>query len=455
MSHRWATIALAAAGALPGADVGGSDFGGSPNLVGAGPRAAAMGNAFIAVADDATANTWNPAGMTQLERPEAALSLGLYYRQTDSDTSRQDDDRSDLDLDHVSAVIPFFALDAQQSIGLAWQRRLDFTRRTGYETSQTLLFGSGTIVNQQEVGADQEGSYSSLSLSYAVEPLPGLSFGFTASTWDDDLTANSGYDIDVSSTTTSSFFDLSGILTAQNVTDFSESTTVTVDSGYDIVFGTLWRVNATWNLALVYKPAVELDLRHEVRGREVVTDTFTNTVTSTNEYAFGFDSTLQLPPSLAIGTAWRHDDRITLSADATWTDWSQLEAQDDTGRTVSPINSNLDPDDFDAGWAIRFGYEQVFTLPRLVLIARAGAFYEGLPATTTADSPATAGEVDATIDDWYGLTGGGSIYLRRVLYDVSVTYRRADDVGSSTETVAFDTVDVDSIAVRGGVTVQF
>ena len=39
-----------------------------PSPVGSGARAAGIGSAFVAVADDATAASWNPAGLVQLER---------------------------------------------------------------------------------------------------------------------------------------------------------------------------------------------------------------------------------------------------------------------------------------------------------------------------------------------------------------------------------------------------
>ena len=42
----------------------------SPNPVGSGARALGMGGAFIAVADDATAASWNPGGLIQLGFPE-------------------------------------------------------------------------------------------------------------------------------------------------------------------------------------------------------------------------------------------------------------------------------------------------------------------------------------------------------------------------------------------------
>ncbi len=47
------------------------------NFIGAGARARGMGGAFIGVADDATAISWNPAGLATLERPEGSI-VGYY-----------------------------------------------------------------------------------------------------------------------------------------------------------------------------------------------------------------------------------------------------------------------------------------------------------------------------------------------------------------------------------------
>jgi long-subunit fatty acid transport protein len=47
------------------------------SFLGAGARARAMGGAFTGVADDASALTWNPAGLVQVEKTQASLS-GIY-----------------------------------------------------------------------------------------------------------------------------------------------------------------------------------------------------------------------------------------------------------------------------------------------------------------------------------------------------------------------------------------
>ncbi len=47
--------------------------------VGAGARPSAMGGAFAAVADDANASVWNPAGLSQLSQAELGFMRLMYY----------------------------------------------------------------------------------------------------------------------------------------------------------------------------------------------------------------------------------------------------------------------------------------------------------------------------------------------------------------------------------------
>ena len=46
-------------------------------VLGVGARALGMGGAFLARADDATAASWNPAGLSYLRRPEVSI-VGNY-----------------------------------------------------------------------------------------------------------------------------------------------------------------------------------------------------------------------------------------------------------------------------------------------------------------------------------------------------------------------------------------
>jgi hypothetical protein len=54
-----------------------------PNTYGIGPRAIGMGGAFTAIADDASAAYWNPAGLSQVSAYEISISSAPVYFQND------------------------------------------------------------------------------------------------------------------------------------------------------------------------------------------------------------------------------------------------------------------------------------------------------------------------------------------------------------------------------------
>src|SRR5574339_20966 len=65
----------------------------SLNRAGSGARAAGMGDAFIAVSDDGTAASWNPAGLAQLRQPEFSLVYVVSDRHLQFSALRSTDDR--------------------------------------------------------------------------------------------------------------------------------------------------------------------------------------------------------------------------------------------------------------------------------------------------------------------------------------------------------------------------
>ena len=61
---------------------------------GSGARAAGMGDAFVAVSDDGTAASWNPAGLAQLRQPEFSFVYALSDQGLALSGLRSPDDRS-------------------------------------------------------------------------------------------------------------------------------------------------------------------------------------------------------------------------------------------------------------------------------------------------------------------------------------------------------------------------
>ena len=109
------------------------EFASSPNPVGSGARALGMGGAFIAIADDATAASWNPGGLIQLELPEVSI-VGAGYSRNEDNTfpghAEADGDHSisDGNLNYLSAAYPFNFLNRNMIVALTYQHLYDFNR---------------------------------------------------------------------------------------------------------------------------------------------------------------------------------------------------------------------------------------------------------------------------------------------------------------------------------------
>ncbi|MDE2290491.1 MAG: PorV/PorQ family protein [Elusimicrobia bacterium] len=80
-----ASVALLLAAALFAAPARAAESGGQPGAMlqyGVGARALGMGGAFFAIADDATAAYWNPAGLAYLQRKEFTTMQAALFEQT-------------------------------------------------------------------------------------------------------------------------------------------------------------------------------------------------------------------------------------------------------------------------------------------------------------------------------------------------------------------------------------
>lgn len=159
----------------------------SPNPVGSGARALGMGGAFIAVADDATAASWNPGGLIQLETPEISAVSEAFYRVEDNTFGTNPEASgkqgvSRAGLNYLSAAYPFAIQEWNMIVSLNYQHLYDVTRQWD--------LSSGTLQRNAHVDIQQTGGLYALGLAYSIQLLPDLSFGFTANLWDDGIYEN-------------------------------------------------------------------------------------------------------------------------------------------------------------------------------------------------------------------------------------------------------------------------
>ena len=283
----WGSHSAAEAGLVEGVE-GQNPFG-SGVLVGSGARALGMGGAFLARADDATAASWNPAGLSYLRRPEISL-VGVH-------SSADDDARNESNFiiktdhamgdapDFLSAAYPVTLGSVSGAIQLSFQRLISFMgdRRIDEHKNPTRLVTS------------QRG-FDVLSLGTGLRVGGGLRVGVTANHWFHGLQQTRER--------------LERRRTFQEV-DFELS-------GLSMNAGIIWTPIEPLNLGVSGRTPMHGD----VRLTSMRTDFYDDPLTVTTNAHESRDVRLDLPGAVGVGASWRPISTLTLSADYTWTFWS-------------------------------------------------------------------------------------------------------------------------------------
>ena len=398
----------------------------SPNPVGSGARALGMGGAFIAVADDATAASWNPGGLVQLERPEASIVGDFSYREEALSSASQPEvgNRSTLDttrLNYLSFSFPFFVLDRNMVVSANYQRLYDFDRYFGY--SENL---SGSVIGTEVNRYVQDGYLGAIGLAYAAEITPAFSLGVTTNLWTDALGIRNGWQETLTSSSTITALNLPPIIP---LVPPQQRVTTTQDDyrnfeGINWNFGLLWSINRYVTLGAVLKTPFAGDVDH--RFSQTVVDGSGNLVSATRLVESG---KLHLPLSYGAGIACRFSDRWSLGLDLYLTDWSDYYIQDGEGNRFSPIDGRpLELSDVGDTTQVRFGTEYLFLFPEkfIVIPVRFGAFYD--------PEPQQGGS-----KDFYGISVGSGIGYKNIVFDAAYVFRWADHVNGDNLITTGDT----------------
>lgn len=142
------------------------------NITGAGARAEGFGGAFIGVADDATAVVWNPAGLSQLQRPEASVVTKYVMEKSDYSYTPNPTFNESTSLSHVvfnfgSLAIPLKLGGMNLVLAAAYQRQLDF-----YDS-----------YNQTDYSYEEKGGVDTFTPGLGLQIGPVFSLGFATNIW--------------------------------------------------------------------------------------------------------------------------------------------------------------------------------------------------------------------------------------------------------------------------------
>jgi long-subunit fatty acid transport protein len=276
------------------------DLQANSNVVqGSGARAFGMGGAFLARADDATAASWNPAGLSYLRAPE----LSLVWVDSDLDDARTDttgrlvenDQRRGRAPDFLAFTYPF----EWGAVGGAAQ--ISFQRVISFDSGRTIREAAPPPEGERLRRVDSSGGFDVIAFGSGWQLWRRLRLGVTVNRW------VNGYR-----------------QTVEVPPPRPEPSRQNSDfrlAGWNFHFGAIWSPWESLNLGAVFKTGFSGDVKLS-RSR---IDTFTAEDGTTIETSNAFsrrDLHLSFPGATGLGVSWRPRSNLTLSLDYTRSHWS-------------------------------------------------------------------------------------------------------------------------------------
>lgn len=407
-----ATVAFTASPtAVFGAQI---EFSSTLNPVGSGARATGMGGAFIAVADDATAASWNPAGLINLEKPEMSIVYSYFKREQTylSDTHPETDGTSQsMDangINFASLAYPFTFLDHNMIVSLNYQRLYDMTKKSSLTVKSDL--GDGFSNRKTDLDFRQDGYLGAFSPAFAIQVTPQIYLGATLNIWD-DFAGTCNWKSTLNRPATGRL----GLLFFEETFNITSKYTF---SGVNANIGILYSPTGKLTLGLVYKTPFEADLTKETQSSASQSFPADPDMWSSLNTSYKEKLKMNMPASYGVGIAYRHSDNLSFAFDLYRTEWSDFYLTDSTGTKYNPITTlPLSAGKSKDTTQVRFGGEYLFIDDKLVIPVRGGVFYDPEPHGTE-------------LDDFYGFSLGSGVAYDKYIFDFSYQYRFGNGVGS-------------------------
>ena len=260
------------------------DITGRQNLtLGSGARAYGMGGAFLARADDATAASWNPAGLSYLRVPEVSL-VGVS-NSFDVTRGSSSDSFEGQAVDFAAFTWPIGLGDVRGAVQLSYQRAISFDGRRRIE-----LYNQTTgLLEQFEDGASN-GGFDVVAFGTGLRLSRHVRAGFTVNRW------LNGYEQDLSRT-----------ILSDNQHPLREFGLDFRPSGWSFNLGLIVSPLEQLNVAAVYKTPFTADVSLDKSRRDSW-----GTISSIDEVTTNAASSeavrLDFPSSYGFGLSWRPRD---------------------------------------------------------------------------------------------------------------------------------------------------
>lgn len=443
-AFRGSLVALAVALAAPAAaqSIQNVVLRNSFNPTGAGARGLGMGGAFIAVADDGTAASFNPAGLAQLRRTEIAL-VGFHDRLESSVSVPGDggqpsftDETTHGAFDFAGVAVPFQVAGRNLTVQLSYQRSVDLFGRGRATVIDTIdlsdldpdLTGIGEVVANVE--PRQQGAFHTVSVAAAWQLTARMALGVGVNYWFADWNAAGTSDFRLR-------VRLPGLPQPLELplltTEFDQAQEM---RGLNANFGLLLRypwLSVGGVLRTPFDGAYDLDENNV----ETFYEAQTGRPLGSRDVSYRAASQMHVSWGMGAGLAIRPFRGLTLAADYTRAEWSRTtlanvpngalltSEERDSGGELLPIYT--DRNFFDllpapetstedtSQW--RAGAEYLVSFSKLIVPLRAGVFRDRSPIVDLGS------EKGRLIEGW---TVGTGLNFSKLVLDVAFERRESE-----------------------------
>lgn len=319
------------------------------NFLGAGARARSMGGAFISIADDGTALSWNPAGLIQVVDPQISFSLDYFHPKSTYDLSYADNPEFNVadplqddkfPFSFMAFTAPIRIMDhpfvASASYSVVSTRLTDYVTRVGFEE-----IDSPFVFNES-----YDSRLNNLRLGFGTNIYKSLNFGMGL-----DIYFGKGYEDYGFQYKYSYIHPVQNVL-VNEVFKSAKADTITY-SGLNFIGGLLWQ-GEKFRVGATVQTPFWLTQKHVVHYADTVWVNGLPTP-STGDIDELQKERVQVPWSLGLGTSYKLSEDFLMAADFEWKRYGTANIRLHFDTLLS--NGDYEEQYYEFGLNMRNGYQ--------------------------------------------------------------------------------------------------
>ncbi len=361
------------------------------DFLGGGARAEGMGKAFLAVSDDGTAGTWNPAGLYFQEKTMMVFSYGFFmprgrmtYNYDAPNYYGYNHEGSINSLDYLNIISPLRVKGRHVVVNISFSRNFNVYNRF----SEVLFSHNYWDSDEPNSLSETKGGLNQVSIGLGTRAYDRVSVGLSANVYTGNVVTEENRYISADTTISSTHY-------------FLENSVFTTDSlrlsGFNFNLGLLYAGDKFRAGAVIRTP---FNLKGESDSTQVYI-TKVNSVGPSSVYTLPAPflndtiyplptshSKIEIPLTIGIGLAYHIEDYWVVSGDLEYKKYSgsKIYTQAPEGLSYSPsgdLTITYDDDviipNFSNVFQFRLGSEYIFQTPIGEVPARIGFRNESFP----------------------------------------------------------------------------